>query len=202
MRRYRLPIIVLFGALIVLIAISVIVLLTIQGKPLIPSPDTHLSYWGLIFTRTSSLAKLAWCSWAIYITLGLLLISIVDFVRHHKLTKIGIVSFVLAISIALCSSAYTVNVFSNEGTYVDHIHSINFKGKVYQLAYERSVVDVGLNGRYVVYSCSPPGLWCEKLTSTPISEPLSTNLYQFGSFVIEQDKLYAKVGEEMVLVAT
>jgi hypothetical protein len=175
-----------------------------QGRPSVPSqhsPNTHVNYWWLIVTHTASLAGPAMCIWASPIIFVLLLVSVINLIRRGTLTRIGKLSFLLSIIIFLAASFYSLNAVWFDGTFVDHIHSIAFRDRVYQLAYEQDAGAPFFYGNFVIYSCQPPGLWCGKIASALVTVSSSTNLHEYGAFVTEQDKLYLKVGQNMIAIS-
>jgi hypothetical protein len=170
----------------------------------VPGRGESVIYWWMIFTRLSSLGQNSWCGWVVFITLALLVIFIVDVTRHRALTKTTVGSFLLLANIGCCFCSSLLLFIGNDRTAITHIQSVNFEGTLYHLAYEQSVI-VPMEiyaGEFIPFRCTPPGLWCEPINKIPFSETRFTDLQNLGQFVIEQDKLYVKVGEEMVLVAT
>ncbi len=160
-------------------------------------------YWWIIFTRESSFGQNSWCGWAVFITLALLVIFIVDVTRHRALTKITVGSFLLLANLGCCFSSSLLSFYGNDGTTVTHIQSVTFEGTLYHLAYEQSVI-VPMEiyaGEFIPFRCTPSGLWCEAINKIHISETRFTDLQNLGQLVVEQDQLYIKVGQDKVLIS-
>lgn len=160
-------------------------------------------YWRMIIGRQSSSTQNAWCGWAVFITLALLVIFIGNVARHRSMTKITVGSFLLLANFGCCYCSSLLNFLGNDGTTVTHVQSVNFEGILYHLAYEQSViVPVEIYaGEFIAFRCTSLGLWCEAINRIHINGTRSTDLQQIGSLVIEQDQLFAKVGDEKVLIS-
>ena len=206
-RREKVKAILLFLGVIILPFTTALVFLGnyVSAAPYEPEVGEQVNYWWLIFRRTSLLANLSTCIWISPIVLVLIIIGAVSYFRHREMNKVVVTSVILTGNILLCSFCYMQGAVWFDGTLVDHISSMTFKDKVYQLAIAKDYADAPLNAEYIVYACQPPGLWCEVVTSIKANGPdfrfQVTGTPLDGSFVIEQDKLYVKVGQDMSLIS-
>lgn len=161
------------------------------------NPLENINYWSLISLNGHKSAVVYVIAWALFIGLA----GITAFYAWEYYGNLLLLVTWLLIAVAclgsLCIGLYAAILGIGSGYTLEHIQSVTFNGRVYQLAASIEHYDDFNVTYYVVFECDATGNTCRQLQSFPYY-PLNNKP---ATLVVEDDsRIYIKQGNAVTRI--